>query len=210
MIIYNASHSDEVKCRSSSNQLAHVILYTGDEALRSRLRRKLISSQPSSCDLPLVQLFLRDFAEQYLAENNLDLSSVSYKKEERLFEYCLRQLNVVLIGTAAGHHGNYPHTPLRGPITSYHNTVGSRDPPRLLSAMSPHNVEESLTEEVLLDDDGMATGWSVQPKRIILPPRPDRLGKLLGDNLSLSLGTCGIRINVRKSKMYVLNVKVMK
>ena len=150
----------------------------------------MISLEPSSCDLPLVQLFLRDFAEQYLAENNLDLSSVSYKKEERLFEYCLRQLNVVLIGTAAGCHGNYPHIPLRGPITPHHNTVGSHDPPRLLSTMSPYNVEESLTEEVLLDNDGMATGWSVQPKQIILPPRPDRLGKLLLINFTLSLRTC--------------------
>ena len=184
LIIYNASHSDEVKCRSSSNQLAHVILYTGDEAMRSRLRRKLISSNPSSCDVPLVQLFLRDFSEQYLAESNLDLSSISYKKEERLFEYCLHQLNIVLIGTASGHHNNYPHTPLRGPITSHHST-GSHDTPRILSdnmfTISPHSVERSVTEEAPLgEDDSMATGWSVQPKRVVLPPRPERLGELLG------------------------------
>ena len=183
LIIYNASHSDEVKCRSSSNQLAHVILYTGDEAVRSRLRKKLISSDPSHCDVPLVQLFLRDFSEQYLAENNLDLSSVSYKKEERLFEYCLHQLSVVLIGTAAGHHGNYPHTPLREPITSHHN-IGSHDTSRILSdnmlTISPHSVERSITEEAPLEEeDSMVAGWSVQPKRIVLPPRPDRLGKLL-------------------------------
>ena len=183
LIIYNASHSDEVKCRSSSNQLAHVILYTGDEAVRSRLRRKLISSDPSHYDVPLVQLFLRDFTEQYLAENNLDLSSVSYKKEERLFEYCLHQLNVVLIGTPAGHHGSYPHTPLRGPITSHHNT-GSHDTLRILSdnmlTMSPHSAERSVTEEAPLEEeDSMTAGWSVQPKRIILPPRPDRLGMLI-------------------------------
>lgn len=167
-----------------------MILYTGDEAVRSRLRRKLISSNPSHCDVPLVQLFLRDFTEQYLTESNLDLSSVTYKKEERLFEYCLHQLNVVLIGTSAGHHGNYPHTPLRGPITSYHNTgshdhnAGSHDAARVLSdnmlTISPHSVERSVTKEAPLEeDDSMAAGWSVQPKRIILPPRPDRLGKLL-------------------------------
>lgn len=152
--------------------------------MRSRLRRKLISSDPSSCDIPLVQLFLRDFSEQYLAENNLDLSSISYKKEERLFEYCLRQLNVVLIGAAAGHHGNYPHTPMRGPITSHHS-LSSHDntTPRLSSdnmmTISPHSVDRSVTEGAALgEDDSMATGWSVQPKRIILPPRPDRLGML--------------------------------
>ena len=184
LIIYNASHSDEVKCRSSPAQLAHVILYTGDEAVRSRLRRKLISSDPSNYDVPLVQLFLRDFSEQHLAENNLDLSPVSYKKEERLFEYCLHQLSIVLIGTAAGHHGSsHLHTPLRAPITSHHN-MGSHDTPRLLSDMvtiSPHSVDRSAAAEEapLEENDSMSTGWSVQPKRIILPPRPDRLGKLL-------------------------------
>lgn len=181
LIIYNASHSDEVKCRSSSNQLAHLILYTGDEAVRTRLRRKLISSDPSLCDVPLVQLFLRDFTEQYLAENNLDLSCLSYKKEERLFEYCLRQLKIVLVGTAADHHGNHLHTSLKAPITSHHGISHDITSPRLSSnhmiPTSPHN-ERSVTEGALGEDDSMATGWSVQPKRILLPPRPDRLGML--------------------------------
>ena len=146
------------------------------------MRRKLISSDPSSCDLPLVQLFLRDFSEQYLAESDLDLSSVAYKKEERLFEYCLRQLNVILVGEAVGHHDNHLHTPIRGPIASHHN-IASHDhiSPRLPSdkmmAISPHSVERSVTEGALLgEDDSMMNDWSVQPKRIILPPRPDKLG----------------------------------
>lgn len=150
--------------------------------MRSRLRRKLISSDPSSCDLPLVQLFLRDFSEQYLAEGDLDLSPVAYKKEERLFEYCLHQLNVILVGAATGHHDNHLHTPIRGPITSHHN-IGSHDhiSPRLTSdnmmTISPHSVERSVSEGALLgQDDSMMNEWSVQPKRIILPPRPDKLG----------------------------------
>lgn len=169
-----------MKCRSSSNQLAHVILYTGDEAVRSRLRRRLISSDPTSCDLPLVQLFLRDFSEQYLAENNLDLSAVSYKKEERLFEYCLRQLNIVLTGAPTGNHGNQPHTPVRGPIKSHHY-ISPHDASDHMMAISGHSINTSATDPVaplLGEDDSMATGWSVQPKHIILPPRPDRLGML--------------------------------
>lgn len=161
-----------------------MILYTGDEAVRSRLRRKFISSDASSCNAPLVQLFLRDFSEQYLAENDLDLSSVSYKKEERLFEYCLRQLKVILIGTAAGNHGSHPHTPLRRPITSHQKMSSLAYDNRLSSdnmiTMSPYDIERPVAEEIPLgDDDSMVTGWSVQPKRIILPPRPDRLGMLI-------------------------------
>ena len=185
LIIYNASQSDEIKCHSGSTHLAHVILYTGDEAVRSRLRKKLISSDPSSCDVPLVQLFLRDFSEQYMAGNDLDLSSVSYKKEERLFEYCLRQLNVILVGAATSNHDNHLHTPIRGPITSHHNMASHSLSPRLpsdnmMTAISPHSVERSVTEGALLrEDDSMVADWSVQPKRIILPPRPDKLGILL-------------------------------
>ena len=188
LIIYNARQSDEVKCQSSSSaQLAHVILYTGDEAVRTRLRRKLISSYPASCDGPLMQLFLRDFSEQHLAEDNLDLSSISYKKEERLFEYCLHQLKVVLIGTGAGHHGSHVHTPIRGPITSHHgrplthddNNITPRLPSDVMMTISPYSVERAVIKEApIVEDDSMMAGWSMQPKRIILPPRPDRLGML--------------------------------
>jgi len=158
-----------------------VILYTGDEAVRTRLRRKLISSDPLSCDDPLVQLFLRDFSEQHLAENELDLSSVSYKKEERLFEYCLRQFKVLLTGTVS-HHGNHSRTPVREPVTSSHVMSSlSHDPMTTnnnMMRLSPHHIE-GVEGTPLGVDDSIATGWSVQPKRIVLPPRPDRLGMLI-------------------------------
>lgn len=181
LIIYNASQSDEVKCCSGSTQLAHVILYTGDEAVRTRLRKKLIYSGPSDCDDPLVQLFLRDFPDQHLAENNLDLSLVAYKKEERLFEYCLHQLKVVLVGAPSHHGNNHSHTPLRGSMPTHYNmsSLSSHQLTTPSNSMMKVSPCRSVEEALLGVDESMTTGWSVQPKRIVLPPRPDRLGMLL-------------------------------
>jgi len=153
-----------------------VIFYWGDEAVRTRLRTKLTSSHPPDHN-PLVQLFLRDFPDQQLAEDGLDLSQVSYKKEDRLFESCLRQIKVILIGSA-GHHSNSHTSPMRPPLNSSLSPLSSATMVTQSPSYRQHSwdMKDNDSGRAIPQDDSMAVGWSVQPKRIVLPPRPDKLG----------------------------------
>ena len=125
---------------------------------------------------PLLQLFLRDFPDQQLAEDGLDLSQVAYKKEFRLFESCLHQLKVTLTGSA-GHQSNDYTSPMRPPLSSSFSPLSPATMTQLPSNRQlSYEIKENDGGRGLPQDDSMAAGWSVQPKRIVLPPRPDKLG----------------------------------
>ena len=137
----------------------------------------MTSSHPPDHN-PLVQLFLRDFSDQQLAEDGLDLSQVAYKKEDRLFESCLHQLKVILTGSAGRQSNDYT-SPMRPPLSSSFSPLS---PAAMLTQLpssnkrQPYDTKENDGSRGLPQDDSMAAGWSVQPKRIVLPPRPDKLG----------------------------------
>jgi len=124
---------------------------------------------------PLVQLFLRDFTDQQLAADELDLSQIPCKKEDRLFESCLRQLRVTLTGSA-GHHSST--SVMRPPLSSLSPLSSANMITQLPNNRQlPYDIRVNDSGRGLPQDDSMAAGWSVQPKRIVLPPRPDKLGK---------------------------------